>query len=52
MMINASANAKLLARQKTVDDGGEDMRVDSRYMDINGLSKGARVAVEAGTVGW
>lgn len=30
----------------SMDDGGADVRFDSRYVDISDLSKGARVAAE------
>ena len=33
----------------SMDDGGADVRVDSRHVDISGLSKGVRVAAEVRT---
>jgi tetratricopeptide (TPR) repeat protein len=36
----------------TMDDGGEDVRFDSRYVDISGLSKGTRVAAEITADRW
>ncbi|MCI5126086.1 MAG: tetratricopeptide repeat protein, partial [Candidatus Electrothrix sp. AR5] len=36
----------------TMDDGNEDVRFDSRYVDITGLETGSRVAVEVNTNRW
>ncbi|MCI5117600.1 MAG: tetratricopeptide repeat protein [Candidatus Electrothrix sp. LOE1_4_5] len=33
----------------TMDDGSDDVRFDSRYVDLNGLAKDVRVAVEVRT---